>query len=161
DEIARWRLVDEALVAPLESLRALVEAGGKRLRPAFCHWAFVGAGGDRDDPRVVDAGAAFEMLHAFALIHDDLLHASDTGPPSPPAPRGARGRPAPPPRPPGRPPPPPPRPGARGGGGGVPPVRRGGRHPHRRPGPRLRRPPARRRAGRRGRRVARAAARAQ
>ncbi len=78
DEIARWRLVDEALVAPLESLRALVEAGGKRLRPAFCHWAFVGAGGDHDDPRVVDAGAAFEMLHAFALIHDDVMDGSDT-----------------------------------------------------------------------------------
>ena len=27
----------------------MVAAGGKRLRPAFCHWAFVGAGGDRDD----------------------------------------------------------------------------------------------------------------
>ena len=28
----------------------MVEAGGKRLRPAFCHWGFVGAGGDPDDP---------------------------------------------------------------------------------------------------------------
>jgi geranylgeranyl diphosphate synthase type I len=77
-ETARWRLVDEALVAPLRSLRRLVEAGGKRLRPAFCHWAYVGAGGDRDDPRVIDAGAAFEMLHAFALVHDDVMDGSDT-----------------------------------------------------------------------------------
>ncbi len=77
-EIARWRLVDESLVAPLLSLQRLVEAGGKRLRPAFCHWGFVGAGGDRDDPRVVDAGAAFELLHAFALVHDDVMDGSDT-----------------------------------------------------------------------------------
>jgi geranylgeranyl diphosphate synthase type I len=78
DEIARWEPVDPALVAPLVSLRRLVEAGGKRLRPAFCHWAYVGAGGDPDDPRVVDAGAAFEMLHAFALVHDDVMDGSDT-----------------------------------------------------------------------------------
>ena len=78
EEIARWRPVDPALVAPLLSLRRLVEAGGKRLRPAFCHWAYVGAGGDPDDPRVVDAGAAFEMLHAFALVHDDVMDGSDT-----------------------------------------------------------------------------------
>jgi geranylgeranyl diphosphate synthase type I len=77
-EIARWQVVDPVLVAPLRALGRLVDAGGKRLRPAFCHWAFVGAGGDRDDPRVVDAGAAFEMLHAFALVHDDVMDGSDT-----------------------------------------------------------------------------------
>jgi geranylgeranyl diphosphate synthase type I len=77
-EIARWRQVDPVLVEPLRALQRLVEAGGKRLRPAFCHWAFVGAGGDRDDVRVVEAGAAFEMLHAFALVHDDVMDGSDT-----------------------------------------------------------------------------------
>jgi len=77
-EIARWREVDPDLVAPLEALGRLVDAGGKRLRPAFCYWGFVGAGGDPDDPRVVDAGAAFEMLHAFALVHDDVMDGSDT-----------------------------------------------------------------------------------
>jgi geranylgeranyl diphosphate synthase, type I len=77
-EIARWREVDPSLVEPLAALRALVMAGGKRLRPAFCHWAFVGAGGDPDDPRIVDAGAALEMLHAFALVHDDVMDGSDT-----------------------------------------------------------------------------------
>ncbi|MDQ3758044.1 MAG: polyprenyl synthetase family protein, partial [Actinomycetota bacterium] len=54
----------------------LVTAGGKRLRPAFCHWAFVGAGGDPDDPVVVDAGAALELLHTFALLHDDVMDGS-------------------------------------------------------------------------------------
>jgi geranylgeranyl diphosphate synthase, type I len=76
-EVARWRRVDPDLVEPLVALRQLVDAGGKRLRPAFCHWAFVGAGGDPDDDRLVDAGAAFEMLHAFALVHDDVMDGSD------------------------------------------------------------------------------------
>src|SRR5262249_22674452 len=67
-ETARWSAVDSGLVEPLEALTRLVLSGGKRLRPAFCHWAFVGAGGDWDDPAVVDAGAALELLHTFALI---------------------------------------------------------------------------------------------
>ena len=61
-EIERWRAVDPDLVDPLAALRELVVAGGKRLRPAFCHWAYVGAGGSPDDPLVVDAGAALELL---------------------------------------------------------------------------------------------------
>ncbi len=75
-EVARWAAVDADLVDPLEVMRELVMAGGKRLRPAFCHWAFVGAGGDPDDPLVVNAGAALELLHTFALIHDDVMDGS-------------------------------------------------------------------------------------
>jgi geranylgeranyl diphosphate synthase type I len=77
-EITRWQSIDPAIVAPLRALRHLVDAGGKRLRPAFCFWAFMGAGGDPDDPRIVDAAAAFELLHAFALVHDDVMDGSDT-----------------------------------------------------------------------------------
>ena len=54
----------------------LVMGGGKRLRPAFCYWGYVAAGGDPDDPQVIDAGAAFEMLQAFALVHDDVMDGS-------------------------------------------------------------------------------------
>jgi geranylgeranyl diphosphate synthase, type I len=77
-EIGRWTALSPDLEDPLAALRRLVLAGGKRLRPAFCHWAFVGAGGDPDDPVVVDAGAAFEMLQAFALVHDDVMDGSPT-----------------------------------------------------------------------------------
>jgi geranylgeranyl diphosphate synthase type I len=77
-EIARWSAVDAGLQAPLSALRDLVLAGGKRLRPAFCFCAFVGAGGDVDDPVVVDVSAALELLHTFALIHDDVMDGSDT-----------------------------------------------------------------------------------
>ena len=73
DDAARWGRLDPSLDAPLRSLHALVLSGGKRLRPAFCYWAFVGTGGDPGDDRVVAAGAALELLHTFALIHDDVM----------------------------------------------------------------------------------------
>lgn len=76
EEVTRWGLVDPELVPPIEALRRFVLDGGKRLRPAFCHWAFVGAGGDPGDPAVIDAGAALELLHAFALLHDDVMDGS-------------------------------------------------------------------------------------
>jgi geranylgeranyl diphosphate synthase, type I len=69
----RWSALDADLAGPFDEIRRMVEAGGKRLRPAFCHWGFVGAGGNPDDQRVVDAGAAFELMHAFALFHDDVM----------------------------------------------------------------------------------------
>lgn len=75
-EKARWTEFDPALAAPIDALCQLVLAGGKRLRPAFCYWGFVAAGGDPADPVVVDAGAAFEMLQGFALLHDDVMDGS-------------------------------------------------------------------------------------
>jgi geranylgeranyl diphosphate synthase type I len=76
-EVVRWRAVDELLEEPLVALRDLVLAGGKRLRPAFCHWAYVGAGGVDAGRDVVDAGGALELLHTFALVHDDVMDGSD------------------------------------------------------------------------------------
>lgn len=72
-EMQRWTDVDSAMHEPLRVLREFVLAGGKRLRPAFCYWAFVGAGGDAEDTAVIDAGAALELLHTFALVHDDIM----------------------------------------------------------------------------------------
>ncbi|CAN5728500.1 polyprenyl synthetase family protein [soil metagenome] len=78
DEQLRWEALSPDLAEPLAALRRLVMAGGKRLRPAFCHWGYVGAGGRADDEIVVDAGAAFELLQAFALVHDDVMDGSAT-----------------------------------------------------------------------------------
>src|SRR3954467_3466918 len=78
EERQRWGALDPDLVEPLDSLARLVLAGGKRLRPAFCHWGFVGGGGAGGDERGVEAGAAFEMLQAFALVHDDVMDGSAT-----------------------------------------------------------------------------------
>jgi geranylgeranyl diphosphate synthase, type I len=72
-ERERWVALDVDLAGPFDEIRRMVRSGGKRLRPAFCYWAFVGAGGDAGDRRVVDAGAALELMHAFALFHDDVI----------------------------------------------------------------------------------------
>lgn len=72
-ELERWAAFDEDLRDPMMEIRRLVLLGGKRLRPAFCHWGFVGAGGSPYASLVTDAGAAFELMHAFALFHDDVM----------------------------------------------------------------------------------------
>jgi geranylgeranyl diphosphate synthase type I len=77
-ERERWAKVDTDLVPPIDEIARLVLAGGKRLRPAFCFWGFVGAGGDPTNELVIDAGAALELLHAFALFHDDVMDGSLT-----------------------------------------------------------------------------------
>jgi geranylgeranyl diphosphate synthase type I len=63
----------------LPGLAALTEllAAGKRLRPAFCYWGWRGAGGE-DCPPILAAAAALELLHAGALVHDDVMDGSDT-----------------------------------------------------------------------------------
>jgi geranylgeranyl diphosphate synthase type I len=76
-ELERWAAFDDELAEPMSEIQRLVLSGGKRLRPAFCHWAFVGAGGDPDAAIVVDAGAAFELMHGFALFHDDVMDDAD------------------------------------------------------------------------------------
>ena len=77
-EIERWGALDRDLVEPLLVLRRFVVGSGKRLRPAFCQWAYVGAGGAEDDAGLIDSGAAFELLQAFALVHDDVMDGSAT-----------------------------------------------------------------------------------
>jgi geranylgeranyl diphosphate synthase, type I len=56
-------------------IQRLIAAGGKRLRPAFCYWGYRAAGGSDGAP-IVQAGAALELLHTMALIHDDLMDGS-------------------------------------------------------------------------------------
>ena len=78
DEQDRWSSLDSDLNAPLSELTRLVAAGGKRLRPAFCYLAFVGVGGDENSKQLLDTQAALELLHASALLHDDIIDGSLT-----------------------------------------------------------------------------------
>ncbi|UJW29411.1 polyprenyl synthetase family protein [Saccharothrix sp. AJ9571] len=57
----------------MEALLIAVLGGGKRLRPALAHLAFTGAGGAPGDERIIDVGAALELLHAGCLVHDDVM----------------------------------------------------------------------------------------
>ncbi|MGZ4493482.1 MAG: polyprenyl synthetase family protein [Nocardioides sp.] len=56
-------------------------SGGKRFRASFCYWGFRAVREDldpADETALVRAAAALELLHASALVHDDVMDASDT-----------------------------------------------------------------------------------
>ena len=54
-------------------------SGGKRLRGSFCYWGFRAVSATvPDEDALVRAAAALELLHASALVHDDLMDASET-----------------------------------------------------------------------------------
>lgn len=64
--------------APLIERARLFTDGGKRLRPAFCAWAYAAVADTVDLPDAVAAAAAsLDVLHVSALVHDDVMDASD------------------------------------------------------------------------------------
>jgi geranylgeranyl pyrophosphate synthase len=73
-EDARMQMLDECRRIP-ETIRhpvnALIESGGKRLRPALVLLSAHLCHADRE--QAVAAAAAVEMLHTATLIHDDLI----------------------------------------------------------------------------------------
>src|ERR1041384_2785756 len=56
----------------LEEIKRVTAAGGKRLRPAFCVWGYRAGGGD-DDAAIARVAASLELVHTFAIIHDDVM----------------------------------------------------------------------------------------
>ena len=77
-ERRQWAALDPSLDEPLGDLADMVLGGGKRIRPAYCHWGWLMGGGDPRGDGALDAGCALEILHAFALAHDDVMDASPT-----------------------------------------------------------------------------------
>ncbi len=101
-ERQQWSALDPSLDEPLGDLADMILSGGKRIRPAYCHWGWClgrahsrtsgrgdngstdGRGssdGDRNNAGgdgALDAGCALEILHAFALAHDDVMDGSTT-----------------------------------------------------------------------------------
>lgn len=69
--------LDPALQPVGESVSKLVSAGGKRIRPAFVWWGYRAAQAGAD-PEVLKPAGAVELLHTFALIHDDIMDRSAT-----------------------------------------------------------------------------------
>ncbi|GAA0993720.1 polyprenyl synthetase family protein [Nocardiopsis tropica] len=76
EEADRLAAVDADLLPVAEQLSVAV-AGGKRLRAAFCYWGWRAAG-QPDSDALVRAAAAMELLHAAAVVHDDLIDESPT-----------------------------------------------------------------------------------
>ena len=86
DELAvLWRglsggLALDVLAQDLPAWLDNVLRGGKRLRPAMCHWGYVAAGADIGWPghtEMVRVATALELLHQFALLHDDVMDESN------------------------------------------------------------------------------------
>jgi geranylgeranyl diphosphate synthase, type I len=80
EHAATLEQIDPGLQLLADGARAAVLAGGKRLRPSFAYWGWrsiarPGAPGER---ALVRAAASLELLHACALVHDDVMDASDT-----------------------------------------------------------------------------------
>lgn len=70
--------IDAQLGSAIHLLEELAGAGGKRLRPLLCYCGWMAAGGVGDDVPVLKAAASLELFHMFALIHDDVMDASDS-----------------------------------------------------------------------------------
>jgi geranylgeranyl diphosphate synthase type I len=65
------------------ALEEFVLRGGKRLRPAFAYWGWRAVADDSERTDVAEAHvlrlfSALELLHACALVHDDVIDASAT-----------------------------------------------------------------------------------
>ncbi len=76
-ESALLREIDPELTYVAESLTRYLINGGKRFRPLFAAAGLVGSGGLLDKSSI-NAIAALELVHACALIHDDVMDGSDT-----------------------------------------------------------------------------------
>ena len=67
-------------LVPVQLMASQLLCGGKRLRPAFCVWGYVAAAGRPDEIELrslLTAAASLDVLHGSALVHDDVMDASD------------------------------------------------------------------------------------
>jgi geranylgeranyl diphosphate synthase, type I len=83
DELGRFLKVQRQAMAEVDpstaslfaELERIIASGGKRLRPLFCCLGYL-ATEARIDDRIVRAAAALELLHTFAIAHDDVMDRS-------------------------------------------------------------------------------------
>ncbi len=60
----------------LEYVKKIVLAGGKRIRPAFMYWGYLGMGG-KEKEKILKTAIGIELVHIFLLIHDDIIDRDD------------------------------------------------------------------------------------
>ncbi|MFI0937359.1 polyprenyl synthetase family protein [Streptomyces sp. NPDC021020] len=70
-EAAQLAAIDPQL-APVAEQVAAAAVDGKRLRAAFCYWGWRAAGQPESDA-LLRAAASMELVHAAAVVHDDLI----------------------------------------------------------------------------------------
>ncbi|MDQ4006350.1 MAG: polyprenyl synthetase family protein [Actinomycetota bacterium] len=67
--------VDARVDPLLAEIQRVIEAGGKRLRPLFCCLGHMAAGAEVGE-EAIRAASALELLHTFAIVHDDVMDRS-------------------------------------------------------------------------------------
>lgn len=83
DELDDYLISQEPLITDVGITKLMAVArsytlGGKRLRPAFCYWSYIAAGGETERDKVLRIAASLDLLHVSALVHDDFIDAADT-----------------------------------------------------------------------------------
>lgn len=56
----------------------ILEAGGKRLRPALVILSAQACGGECDPDRIIEIAAGTELIHMATLMHDDVIDVADS-----------------------------------------------------------------------------------
>jgi geranylgeranyl diphosphate synthase type I len=81
DRRALGARMEENFTGAVDALADFVLGGGKRIRPTFAWWGWRAAGGDPEGElagAVLTAVSSLELIQACALVHDDLMDASET-----------------------------------------------------------------------------------
>lgn len=77
DAVINETAMDDELVAgALTEVRDIILAGGKRLRAAMMCAGYFAAGGE-DEERILRTSMSVELVHAFLLVHDDVIDRDD------------------------------------------------------------------------------------
>lgn len=74
--IAETKKKDRFIASVLTYFKKTVLAGGKRLRPALLYYGYRAAGG-KNRAAILRAAASIELVHAFMLMHDDIVDRDD------------------------------------------------------------------------------------
>lgn len=64
--------LDPLAVRTIKLIERFVLAGGKRIRPALVYYGYLASGG-KEEEKIIKASMAIELIHAFLLIHDDII----------------------------------------------------------------------------------------
>lgn len=74
---------DKIMTQALKFAKRNILASGKRLRPAIMYYGYLASGG-KEKKKILEACVSIELIHAFLLIHDDVMdrdkkrHGQDT-----------------------------------------------------------------------------------
>ncbi len=70
--IAESKKEDQFIADALEAVKDITLSGGKRLRAANMYYGYL-AGGGEDREAMLETSVSVEFIHAFLLIHDDIM----------------------------------------------------------------------------------------